>query len=291
LSESLFQSAVYWLRLGCAVLPCQPKSKRLLRGFGPYRRHIRHRPEAVQWFAARSCNLAVVCGVGCLVVADFDDVAAFDAWRAGPGAGLRTRIETTGRGAHVYFRTLAHMPALAVGPGLEVKASGAVLVAPSVHPLGMTYQVQADDAPIWIERPSDLFPLLSKANSGPARPLEKQAAQPKPERAKQATPGASRIEQIKAAVPVRAVAERLTVLKPSSDDGRWLLGHCPIHDDKRPSFWVDTERELWGCYSPHCPANRGGQKAHDVINLVQLAHRVPLAEAVQLLAEVAGVGR
>ena len=31
--------------------------------------------------------------------------------------------------------------------------------------------------------------------------------------------------------------------------GRWRSGLCPWHDDSRPSLWLDTVRNLWGCHA------------------------------------------
>jgi DNA primase len=41
--------------------------------------------------------------------------------------------------------------------------------------------------------------------------------------------------------------------------GRYRSARCPFHEDKKPSFWIDTELQIWGCH-------RCGIKG-DVINL------------------------
>lgn len=277
---SLIQSATYWLGLGFALLPCQPGSKNLVAGFGPYRNHIRDAAGAWRWFGERRCNLAVVCGVGALVVADFDDVAAFESWQASAPAGLKTRIEISARGAHVFFCTAGTIPSYAQAGALEIKSSGAVLVAPSVHPSGRPYEVLSDSEPAWLDDPASVFHLLSK----PQQPSERAPLERGRLSVERAAAG-SLVSRIKQSVSIVEVAARLTLLKRSDAGGRWLLGYCPFHDDKHPSFWVDSERGLWGCYSPHCPTAKHGAKAHDVINLVAWAEHVSEGQAIRLLAE------
>jgi DNA primase len=59
---------------------------------------------------------------------------------------------------------------------------------------------------------------------------------------------------------------------------------CPFHKDDRPSFWVDDEAGLWGCYSAGCPVNAQGVAAHDVINLRMWAHGISIQAAIRQLA-------
>ena len=42
---------------------------------------------------------------------------------------------------------------------------------------------------------------------------------------------------------------------------------CPFHDDRSPSFWLDSSTNTWGCYASGCPVNAFGVRAQDVINL------------------------
>jgi DNA primase len=59
-----------------------------------------------------------------------------------------------------------------------------------------------------------------------------------------------------------------------------LMGLCPLHADRRPSFLVDPGKSLFYCYG----CGRGG----DVIRLVELSHNVPFAEALALLRRWSG---
>src|ERR1700678_1135563 len=63
--------------------------------------------------------------------------------------------------------------------------------------------------------------------------------------------------------------------------GRWM-GLCPLHGDRRPSFLVDANKDLFYCYG----CGRGG----DVIRFAELYHQVKFTQAVALLRQWRGVG-
>ena len=71
--------------------------------------------------------------------------------------------------------------------------------------------------------------------------------------------------------------------KPVRRSGRdRLMGLCPLHPDRRPSFLVDPNKGLFYCYG----CGRGG----DVIRLAELYHGVRYATAVALLRRWSGLG-
>ncbi len=76
---------------------------------------------------------------------------------------------------------------------------------------------------------------------------------------------------------VRLVSEHVP-LKPR---GSRLLGLCPFHEEKTPSFSVDPKAQLFYCFGCHA----GG----DLFKFVQLYERVDFKEAVELLARRWGV--
>ena len=61
--------------------------------------------------------------------------------------------------------------------------------------------------------------------------------------------------------------------------GRWM-GLCPLHEDHKPSFLVDTNKDLFYCYG----CGRGG----DVIRFAQLYHQVEFSQAIVLLCQWRG---
>jgi DNA primase len=60
-----------------------------------------------------------------------------------------------------------------------------------------------------------------------------------------------------------------------------LLGLCPLHADRKPSFLVDPNKNLFYCYG----CRRGG----DVIRFVELYHQVEFPQALALLHQWRGL--
>jgi DNA primase len=60
-----------------------------------------------------------------------------------------------------------------------------------------------------------------------------------------------------------------------------LLGLCPLHDDRQPSFLVDPSKSLFYCYG----CGRGG----DVIRFAELYHQVKFPQALALLRQWHGL--
>ena len=67
------------------------------------------------------------------------------------------------------------------------------------------------------------------------------------------------IDEIKAHHPLHEIAPRYAELKRSGDR---LIGRCPFHDDRRPSFSVHLRTQTWQCFAASCEL--GG----DVIDLI-----------------------
>jgi len=56
---------------------------------------------------------------------------------------------------------------------------------------------------------------------------------------------AEELERIKRHLPLADLCARYGIeLKPQGAD---LVGHCPFHDDKTPSFIVTPAKNLWNC--------------------------------------------
>lgn len=269
--------ALRWLDAGRLLVPLQPGSKRIVRGYGPVVRVVTDRAEAQYWWKARRANIGLVTGYG-VTVLDFDDVVS---WRGFcsqfPGVADSFTVRTR-RGAHLY---LTGQVTVAV-PGSEVKYNGGIVVTCVSVVAGHTYQPMNSDAKI-LQVPADLsLPSESQLvtpqaarGAGCDWPAVTAPGAPAPI----VKPGGARagddtVSRIKRALPILDYAETLTTL--TTRDGRFYHGLCPVHDEKNPSFYVDTQRGLFGCYS--C-GKRG-----DVINLYSLVNHVRIAEAISRLA-------
>jgi len=261
---SMFDAALSWLERGAELLPCQPASKRLVAGFGPYLQRITSADDARAWFEARRCNLALACGER-FTVLDFDAAPQYAAWVELHPEAAASYTEQTRRGFHVFFTgggRIAEVP-----DGAEVKQlGGVVLLAPSAV-AGFTYRALEAGAAI---QPLNLaFPLLSEPSS--SRGVAKRAA----------LGGIDTLSRIKAAYSVLELAQ--TVTRLSGRDGRWYHGACPLADhganhDGRAPFWVDAVRGMWGCYA--CGV-RG-----DVVNLYAALHGLLVRDAIAEMAAV-----
>ncbi|HPY37209.1 MAG TPA: CHC2 zinc finger domain-containing protein, partial [Clostridia bacterium] len=63
--------------------------------------------------------------------------------------------------------------------------------------------------------------------------------------------------------------------------GRRLWGLCPFHNEKTPSFTVSPDKQAFHCFG--CGAGGG------IIQFIMEIEHLPYAEAVQLLAQRAGL--
>ncbi len=86
------------------------------------------------------------------------------------------------------------------------------------------------------------------------------------------------IRKIKDAVNIVDIVSEHVVLKKS---GSQLGGLCPFHSERTPSFSVSEAKQLYYCYGCHA----GG----DSINFLKEIHGLSFTEAVQDLAERAGI--
>ena len=61
----------------------------------------------------------------------------------------------------------------------------------------------------------------------------------------------------------------------------YYVAKCPFHDDQRASMWVDTAKQICGCY-----AGCSGQTPWDIINLFARLHNVSNNEAIDQLSRM-----
>ena len=85
-------------------------------------------------------------------------------------------------------------------------------------------------------------------------------------------------EEIRSANDIVDVISQYVTLKRS---GRNFFGLCPFHKEKSPSFSVSADRQYFHCFGCH----KGG----DVFTFISEIERVSFKEALELLAERAGV--
>lgn len=86
------------------------------------------------------------------------------------------------------------------------------------------------------------------------------------------------IEEIRGRVDIVDVVGRYVALKRS---GRNLMGLCPFHQEKTPSFHVQREGQFYHCF--------GCKESGDVFSFVMKMEGLSFPEALEHLASVAGV--
>ena len=226
----ILSTALDWLHQGIAPIPILYKDKRPVIPWREFQKRLPTEDEIKSWFSVKR-NLAIVTGWRNLVVIDFDDFQAFNDWQIKSDLPATYSV-LTARGVHCYYFLKNSINGFAL-PGIDIKANGGcVLVPPSVHPSGIAYTALDKSTPILSV--NDIGDVLDI-------PAGAQVAKPKPAR------GNGRgdlISRVKKSYPILSFFPDAK----KSGDG-WYVTRCPYHDDKNPSFWIDANRGLCGCFA------------------------------------------
>lgn len=286
------------LHAGIGIIPVQFKDKRpdhtqLPRGadgsptWEPFKTILPSEDDLRKWFA-NPRNYGVVTGWRGLLVLDFDDASEYSRWRlwASLHGGIARFVAEnafqvqTSRGVHVYLRSETPGANRKIGK-IDVKYRGYVLGPGSIHPTGTEYRAI---------KPALMFPLIAALSDVLPADLLQQSTMPDnvtrlvqqiesdPWKAAM-TPtqhvGIGAVEKIKKTLRIE---DFFCGLAPTSRDGRWFMTRCPFHDDKNPSFWIDAQKQICGCFAG-CTS-----KAIDVIDLYARLYGLTNGEAIRMLA-------
>jgi len=290
-----------FLNAGISIIPVKYRDKRpdasqLPRDaddkptWEPFKTTLPSADDLHRWFAKPN-NYGVICGWKNLLVLDFDDAGEYSKWRlwaSRVGGQPRFIAEnafqvTTSRGVHVYLRCETPGANRKAGK-IDIKYRGYVLGPGSVHPSGVIYRAlkSALIFPL-IHLLSDVLPgeILTLATPDNVRaPAIVRAADPWVS-AMQTQPalGNGVVEKIKKTLRIE---DNFIQKSQTSADGRWYITRCPLHDDHKPSFWIDTEQQICGCFSGCTP------KPLDVIGLHARMYGLDNSEAIRVLASMVG---
>jgi hypothetical protein len=266
--QELLRVALHWLELGFGLLPCQPDSKRLVRGFGPHVRQITTVQEVTTWFS-KSVNLSVVGGQD-MITLDFDDPGLYKSWSSRyPHVKTTLTGKTPGGGYHVWFS--GTMPeGVNLVDGVELKAS--VMVYPSVVDGKQYHQESGIIKPV-----ADLSVFSPLSRPGFRSPYVIGIVQTR-QRYKSPEAIDSVITRIKTHYAITDMLLEVdpglwSRLRPSGT--HYLVGRCTFHADTGQHFWIDTQLNIFGCHVCH---TRG-----DVINLYAMLKDVPVTHAISEL--------
>jgi len=249
--------ALWWLKRDFLLLPVQPNSKKLVPGFGMYQDKITTQERVGQWFGERSLANLAVCGTQTSFILDFDDADLYKFWVSKFPNESRTYTEQTPRGgyhvfAHTWGRDLKRIELI---KGVELKR--VVVVSPSV--IDNKPYTRGPGELLDLDAPLVLFPLSQIPIVEPSPRVDVHAK--------------GYLQKIKSAFSCLALIQSVKPdVKISRSPRRFISVSCPFHDDKEPSFWIDTDRNLWGC---HACGVRG-----DVINLYARLKNITNQEAI-----------
>lgn len=281
-------AALRWYDAGIVPIPCWPQSKRAVVRWARWQAGIPARRTVTGWFS-RPWNLALMCGRG-LVVLDFDDVALYGRWRADRGELAATYTVATARGMHAYYR-VRHPPATsAAWPGLDVKASGYVLGAGSVHPSGVRYRAIAPAHILEIDELREVLPEVATYGADRERGDQVRAQTPQirgplpPDR--RLYPGAAALARERVSV-LNLVGRWTSPFSSDGGRGRWWMARCPNpgHEDRHPSFRIDATCGQCTCLVPGCALYE--PRGMDAIELYSRMHDVDTREAIACLLGLA----
>jgi len=286
-------TATTFYGLGVATIPVALREKTpLLSSWKRYQTELPQPATLLAWFA-KETNIGVVTGWRNLTVIDFDALDMTDtygrwlSWAARQGRfsvayqTMRNAYRVrTGRGIHVYV-WLQNQERNRKLPGLDIKArNGYVLGEGSIHPSGALYRVLTPGMIIpTIATLSDVLPpelLLTTEQPAHVKPLP-QVAEPADiwDLAENPRVTSNLVDQIRKTLRIEDLVGDL-----QRTGTHWYLTRCPLHDDDSPSFWVDTQAQICGCFSG-CTT-----KPLDVINLYARLYGLNNREAIFYLARM-----
>lgn len=172
-NDKMTKLAERYYELGWSLVPIAPNSKKPIIGWQRFQNERMGLNELAD-FIAKDAGIGIVLGKisGNLVVRDFDNAEAYNAWRASFEvlAQVLPTVQTH-RGFHVYCRVEDPGGTKKFSDG-ELRGNGSIIVAPPTpHPISkLPYR--------WFMEPSALMPVLPLADTGlkrhwhSGRPLE-----------------------------------------------------------------------------------------------------------------------
>lgn len=276
---------VFWfVTRGFSVIPCHLGTKIPKIKWGKYQKQLPTESELLRWFRMPS-NAAVVTGTNNLVVIDFDDINEYLRWSLWAGtdgtpAARQVLFDSykvrTARGIHLYTRCTNDVKNLHFGK-IDVKGRGGLVTLPgSIHPSGAIYtEYQVGEFPIWSELrelfPKETLKLMERVEAPRKMLVDRDIVEYSTAQVLDMEVSVN-VEEVKRAHRIEDYISDITFT-----GDHWGVAKCPFHEDANPSFWVDTEKQLCGCFSGCTTVPL------DVINLVARLNNLSNSDAIRYL--------
>lgn len=280
-----------FLEAGFSVIPLVFKSKKPLVRWTPFQSTPPDTEMAHHWFFNTQVNLGVVTGYNHLTVIDFDDYSEYLKWLAWlstrPTYSVARNAFTvrSSRGVHVYIRTL-HPERNRHMAKVDIKGRFGYVTGPgSTHASGAIYTPLNEFFIPTVEHLSDVLPaqlLLSVLDISPVvkvpvtQPVSNDDIWNVVNRGNSAMPGEDVISVIRRTFRI----EQFFTTPMKQTGPHFVITNCPFHDDQTPSFWIDTEHQVCGCFT----CNFG--KPWDVINLYGALYGLANLEAIWAMSRL-----
>ncbi len=272
---------------GFSVVPLEYRSKKPLVKWSQYQQEQPSENLVRSWFT-QPVNLGIITGFNGLTVIDFDDFTEYSKWLSWISKLTtyplirRAFAVRSRRGVHVYFRTLQPERNRHIGK-VDIKGRYGLVTGPlSIHESGTVYTPLTPFYIPTIEALSDVLPpqlLLSAQPSSPVVevPLPPTANDdPWEAAALDVIPGIDLITQIRKKWRIEQFFKT-----PLVKTGTYFYAtQCPFHDDQKPSFWIDAEHQICGCFVCNFP------KPLDVINLYGMLYGLNNRDAILTMARM-----
>lgn len=291
---AMYPIAQEFTALGYAVIPIHYRTKEAKVKWAPYQECLPSKNNILRWFAHTITNGAVLTGSHGhgkgLVVIDFDNMPDFLTWYKWAGeaneisrSALDAYMVKTSRGVHVYLTSTKAdtFQNLHYG-GVDIKAeSGYIMLPGSVHPSGFVYQA--------VDENNLQFPVFESLDQVlPPEILERRKsavflAQDPPSYTE---PSSLDILDMPAGkkMTIAQIKNRHKIedfIPVSMRTGaNYYVAKCPFHEDRHDSMWVDTAKQICGCYAGCTPV------VLDVINLYARMNNVSNIQAIEILSKM-----
>ncbi|MCP4542613.1 MAG: hypothetical protein GY832_36285 [Chloroflexi bacterium] len=297
--NSLQSTARTWYGKKVGIIPVKRMSKQAAIKWKHLQSSRAPWPIVKKWFSNDAQNIGIMCGAvsGNLAVLDFDELEVYQDWREVHKYHLANSYSVeTARGMHVYLYVDDLPDATFKIPGVDVKCSGYVLGAGSVHPCGVDYTAIGGDilrvtcldlALVGLKRPK-----LAENEEGEHTAVH---VIPPPFSAISATSNNTYQVKLYPGI-IHDIKSRLSILdavswytKMSSEPGNagYHWGTCPAHQDEKPSFSVSVKNGRCHCWSAGCRLHT--QDGLDVIDFVSRMESIRERQAMILLGKQLGL--